>query len=328
MRSRCTPSWMALRSEQESLRLISTICACCTRPTGSPRTLRASTRSAAGDRVRLHDAGGRLVLEPLPRPRLCPARLTGGRAIASSLGIWLMAARPRRCRPPSRRCSSARRSRGRGIDRLIAFVAAMLGALFIQVGTNLSNDYSDARRGADTEDRLGPGARDRRRARAAAPGARRDLPELRRRRALRRLPDRRRRPGAAADRRRVDPRGHPLHRRAAPVRLRGPRRGLRLPLLRRRRRHRLVLRAAPGRCPGRRSCSPCRSACSPPRSSSSTTCATSTPTGAPASARSRCGSGASARGRSTRRCSLAAYLDGRRCRGSSARCRPGCCCRG
>jgi 1,4-dihydroxy-2-naphthoate polyprenyltransferase len=37
-----------------------------------------------------------------------------------------------------------------------AFVAALLGALFIQVGTNLSNDYSDARRGADTEDRLGP----------------------------------------------------------------------------------------------------------------------------------------------------------------------------
>jgi 1,4-dihydroxy-2-naphthoate octaprenyltransferase len=35
-------------------------------------------------------------------------------------------------------------------------VAALLGALFIQVGTNLSNDYSDARRGADAEDRLGP----------------------------------------------------------------------------------------------------------------------------------------------------------------------------
>src|SRR6476659_7740552 len=39
---------------------------------------------------------------------------------------------------------------------VFAFLAALLGALFIQVGTNLSNDYSDARRGADTEDRLGP----------------------------------------------------------------------------------------------------------------------------------------------------------------------------
>jgi 1,4-dihydroxy-2-naphthoate octaprenyltransferase len=45
---------------------------------------------------------------------------------------------------------------GAGRFRPLAFVAALLGALFIQVGTNLSNDYSDARRGADTEDRLGP----------------------------------------------------------------------------------------------------------------------------------------------------------------------------
>src|ERR687885_1750072 len=43
-----------------------------------------------------------------------------------------------------------------GTFRVGAFLAALLGALFIQIGTNLSNDYSDARRGADTEDRLGP----------------------------------------------------------------------------------------------------------------------------------------------------------------------------
>jgi 1,4-dihydroxy-2-naphthoate octaprenyltransferase len=43
-----------------------------------------------------------------------------------------------------------------GDFRPLAFAAALLGAVLIQVGTNLSNDYSDARRGADTEDRLGP----------------------------------------------------------------------------------------------------------------------------------------------------------------------------
>jgi 1,4-dihydroxy-2-naphthoate octaprenyltransferase len=40
--------------------------------------------------------------------------------------------------------------------KVLTFLAALVGALFIQVGTNLSNDYSDARRGADTDDRLGP----------------------------------------------------------------------------------------------------------------------------------------------------------------------------
>ncbi len=43
-----------------------------------------------------------------------------------------------------------------GIFHPLTFVATLLGALLIQIGTNLSNDYSDARRGADTEDRLGP----------------------------------------------------------------------------------------------------------------------------------------------------------------------------
>jgi 1,4-dihydroxy-2-naphthoate octaprenyltransferase len=40
--------------------------------------------------------------------------------------------------------------------RVGAFIAALVGSIFIQVGTNLANDYSDARRGADSADRLGP----------------------------------------------------------------------------------------------------------------------------------------------------------------------------
>ena len=43
-----------------------------------------------------------------------------------------------------------------GEFRPLAFAAALVASVFIQIGTNLSNDYSDARRGADTEERLGP----------------------------------------------------------------------------------------------------------------------------------------------------------------------------
>ena len=42
-----------------------------------------------------------------------------------------------------------------GEIRVVAFIAALVGSIFIQIGTNLANDYSDARRGADTADRLG-----------------------------------------------------------------------------------------------------------------------------------------------------------------------------
>jgi len=42
------------------------------------------------------------------------------------------------------------------LPRVGAFVAALIGSVFIQIGTNLANDYSDAKRGADTVDRLGP----------------------------------------------------------------------------------------------------------------------------------------------------------------------------
>jgi 1,4-dihydroxy-2-naphthoate polyprenyltransferase len=45
---------------------------------------------------------------------------------------------------------------GDDVFRLAAFIAALVGSIFIQIGTNLANDYSDAKRGADTVDRLGP----------------------------------------------------------------------------------------------------------------------------------------------------------------------------
>ena len=45
-------------------------------------------------------------------------------------------------------------SRGLG-DGIAAFLA-FLGAVFIQIGTNLANDYWDAKKGSDRADRLGP----------------------------------------------------------------------------------------------------------------------------------------------------------------------------
>ena len=75
----------------------------------------------------------------------------------SSLQIWLIASRPRTL-PAAVAPVLVGTALAWTVGPLdwLAFVAASLGALFIQVGTNLSNDYSDARRGADTEDRLGP----------------------------------------------------------------------------------------------------------------------------------------------------------------------------
>src|SRR6201992_2729193 len=75
----------------------------------------------------------------------------------SAVRIWLMAARlrtlPAAIAPVLVGTSLAL---GNGTFHPLAFVAALLGAILTQVGPNLSTDYSDARRGADTEDRLGP----------------------------------------------------------------------------------------------------------------------------------------------------------------------------
>ncbi len=71
--------------------------------------------------------------------------------------IWLMAARPRTLPAAVAPVLVGTALAGfLHVFHPLRFLAALLSAIFIQVGTNLSNDYSDARRGADTEDRLGP----------------------------------------------------------------------------------------------------------------------------------------------------------------------------
>jgi 1,4-dihydroxy-2-naphthoate polyprenyltransferase len=72
--------------------------------------------------------------------------------------IWLMAARPRTLPAAIAPVlvGTAAAVEVSGDIRVGAFVAALIGSIFIQIGTNLANDYSDARRGADTADRLGP----------------------------------------------------------------------------------------------------------------------------------------------------------------------------
>ena len=77
----------------------------------------------------------------------------------SPLRVWLMASRPRTLpaaiAPVLVGTAAAIFAAGE-LPRLGAFFGALLGSVFIQIGTNLANDYSDAKRGADTADRLGP----------------------------------------------------------------------------------------------------------------------------------------------------------------------------
>jgi 1,4-dihydroxy-2-naphthoate octaprenyltransferase len=77
----------------------------------------------------------------------------------SGLRIWFMAARPRTLpaaiAPVLVGSAAANFELDHGF-RWLAFFAALVGSIFIQIGTNLANDYSDAKRGADSADRLGP----------------------------------------------------------------------------------------------------------------------------------------------------------------------------
>lgn len=73
--------------------------------------------------------------------------------------IWLSAARPRTLpaavAPVIVGTAAAVAFVGE-LPRWGGFAAALVASILIQIGTNLANDYSDARRGADSAERLGP----------------------------------------------------------------------------------------------------------------------------------------------------------------------------
>jgi 1,4-dihydroxy-2-naphthoate octaprenyltransferase len=75
------------------------------------------------------------------------------------LRIWFNAARPRTLPAavaPVLAGTAAAVATAGELPRWGGFVAALVASILIQIGTNLANDYSDAKRGADSADRLGP----------------------------------------------------------------------------------------------------------------------------------------------------------------------------
>ena len=74
-----------------------------------------------------------------------------------TLSTWVMAFRPKTlsaAAAPVLVGTALAYASGQG--RALPALAALAGALLIQIGTNLTNDYYDFKKGADTADRLGP----------------------------------------------------------------------------------------------------------------------------------------------------------------------------
>ena len=71
--------------------------------------------------------------------------------------VWIMAARPKTLPAAiTPVIIGSAMAYGDGGWHTLSALAALLGAVFIQIGTNLANDYADFRKGTDTEERLGP----------------------------------------------------------------------------------------------------------------------------------------------------------------------------
>ena len=86
-----------------------------------------------------------------------PPTMHGGRP--GRLRLWWLAARPKTLPAavaPVLVGTAAGIASDVGSLRMLPFLAALAGALLIQIATNFANDYSDFHRGADTHERLGP----------------------------------------------------------------------------------------------------------------------------------------------------------------------------
>src|SRR3954466_6580204 len=116
----------------------------------SSRTTRTS--SSTGRRRRRRDA--------TPTARSASPTSASSRSapdLVGALRLWVVAARPRTLPAAVAPVLVGTALAGtEGTVKPLRFACALIGSVFIQIGTNLANDYSDARRGADTEDRLGP----------------------------------------------------------------------------------------------------------------------------------------------------------------------------
>jgi 1,4-dihydroxy-2-naphthoate octaprenyltransferase len=76
---------------------------------------------------------------------------------APSLRTWLLAARPKTLTAAVVPVVvGTGLALGQGVAVLWPALAALVGAVLIQIGTNLTNDYYDFRKGADTHERVGP----------------------------------------------------------------------------------------------------------------------------------------------------------------------------
>src|SRR3990167_7180769 len=71
--------------------------------------------------------------------------------------IWLMAIRPKTLSAAIAPVVMATAMAfGDGVEHFPTAFLCLLGALLIQIGTNLANDYFDFKKGTDTPERLGP----------------------------------------------------------------------------------------------------------------------------------------------------------------------------